>query len=239
MLPTRLSLRIKGGCHFLYSRPIRSPSVFRLHSSLQQPFLPSSLQPPRTASDSSTDTFNNTSRKPTEQKTRCGRGLCAQLSHLRPEWHPTLLLFPRLPPPLFSHLHQHLASIPSPHHIHILFPPLPLESSANSHTLPPVVRKTICHTQPHDNCTVYPNQQRLSLTSLPPSFPIETAKMSNEPKEQFRDSSSLIIAAPIPKSQQQPGKANYKILLLQRSRMGTSAAAHVFPGMNTFYFGYG
>ncbi|KAF9314233.1 hypothetical protein BG003_004364 [Podila horticola] len=56
--------------------------------------------------------------------------------------------------------------------------------------------------------------------------------MSNEPKEQFRDSSSLIIAAPIPKSKQQPGKANYKILLLQRSRMGTSAAAHVFPGGN-------
>lgn len=58
----------------------------------------------------------------------------------------------------------------------------------------------------------------------------EAVKMASEPKEQFRDSSSLIIAAPIPKSKQQPGKANYKILLLQRGRMGTSAAAHVFPG---------
>ncbi|KAG0003524.1 hypothetical protein BGZ65_001625 [Modicella reniformis] len=49
---------------------------------------------------------------------------------------------------------------------------------------------------------------------------------------QLRDSSSLIIAAPIPKSQVIPGKADYKILLLKRNRLGTSASAHVFPGGN-------
>ncbi|KAF9967950.1 hypothetical protein BGZ70_007584 [Mortierella alpina] len=56
--------------------------------------------------------------------------------------------------------------------------------------------------------------------------------MTTEQLEQLRDSSSLIIAAPISKSKVQPGKANYKILLLQRSRIGTSASAHVFPGGN-------
>ncbi|KAG0207601.1 hypothetical protein BGX28_001192 [Mortierella sp. GBA30] len=56
--------------------------------------------------------------------------------------------------------------------------------------------------------------------------------MSSEQKELLRDSSSLIIAAPIFKSKVQPGKANYKLLLLQRSRLGTSASAHVFPGGN-------
>ncbi|KAF9175262.1 hypothetical protein BGX21_008487 [Mortierella sp. AD011] len=56
--------------------------------------------------------------------------------------------------------------------------------------------------------------------------------MSSEQPENFRDSSTLIIAAPIPKSMVQPGKANYKILLLKRSRIGTSASAHVFPGGN-------
>ncbi|KAF9114979.1 hypothetical protein BGX27_009307 [Mortierella sp. AM989] len=56
--------------------------------------------------------------------------------------------------------------------------------------------------------------------------------MSSEQAEKFRDSSTLIIAAPISKSKVQPGKANYKILLLQRSRIGTSASAHVFPGGN-------
>ncbi|KAF9405973.1 Nucleoside diphosphate-linked moiety X motif 19, mitochondrial [Podila epigama] len=42
----------------------------------------------------------------------------------------------------------------------------------------------------------------------------------------------MIIAVPISRSKQEPGKANYKILLLQRSRQGTSASAHVFPGGN-------
>ncbi|KAF9208153.1 hypothetical protein BGZ49_009627 [Haplosporangium sp. Z 27] len=56
--------------------------------------------------------------------------------------------------------------------------------------------------------------------------------MSSEQAEKFRDSSTLIIAAPISKSKVQPGKANYKVLLLQRSRIGTSASAHVFPGGN-------
>ncbi|KAF9358875.1 hypothetical protein BGX34_008680 [Mortierella sp. NVP85] len=50
--------------------------------------------------------------------------------------------------------------------------------------------------------------------------------------DQLRDSSSLIIAAPISKSKVKPGKANYRILLLKRSRIGTSASAHVFPGGN-------
>ncbi|KAF9177174.1 Nucleoside diphosphate-linked moiety X motif 19, mitochondrial [Haplosporangium sp. Z 11] len=56
-----------------------------------------------------------------------------------------------------------------------------------------------------------------------------SSTMSTEQKDKLRDSSSLIIAAPIPKSMVQPGKANYKILFLQRSRLGTSASAHVFP----------
>ncbi|KAF9942080.1 hypothetical protein BGZ67_003090 [Mortierella alpina] len=58
------------------------------------------------------------------------------------------------------------------------------------------------------------------------------AAMTTEQLQQLRDSSSLIVAAPISKSKVQPGKANYKILLLKRSRIGTSASAHVFPGGN-------
>jgi nucleoside diphosphate-linked moiety X motif protein 19 len=54
--------------------------------------------------------------------------------------------------------------------------------------------------------------------------------MTPEEKAALRDSSTLIIAAPISKSKVQPGKANYKLLFLQRSRVGTSASAHVFPG---------
>ncbi|KAG0270119.1 hypothetical protein DFQ27_000420 [Actinomortierella ambigua] len=50
--------------------------------------------------------------------------------------------------------------------------------------------------------------------------------------EVFRPSSTMIVAAPIPKSQVVPGKANYKILLLKRGRKGTSANTHVFPGGN-------
>ncbi|KAI1294254.1 hypothetical protein EDD11_008208 [Mortierella claussenii] len=56
--------------------------------------------------------------------------------------------------------------------------------------------------------------------------------MSSDQADQLRDSSSLIIAAPISKSKVEHGNANYKILLLQRSRLGTSASAHVFPGGN-------
>ncbi|KAF9288346.1 hypothetical protein BGZ68_000388, partial [Mortierella alpina] len=59
-----------------------------------------------------------------------------------------------------------------------------------------------------------------------------TAAMTTEQIDQLRNSSSLIIAAPISKSKVQPGKANYKVLFLQRSRLGTSASAHVFPGGN-------
>ncbi|KAF9947954.1 hypothetical protein BGZ72_010112 [Mortierella alpina] len=59
-----------------------------------------------------------------------------------------------------------------------------------------------------------------------------TAAMTTEQIDQLRNSSSLIIAAPISKSKVKPGEANYKILLLQRSRLGTSASAHVFPGGN-------
>ncbi|KAF9914197.1 hypothetical protein BX616_008783 [Lobosporangium transversale] len=50
--------------------------------------------------------------------------------------------------------------------------------------------------------------------------------------EQLRPSATLIIAAPISRSKVEPGKANYKLLLLQRGRIGTSASAHVFPGGN-------
>ncbi|KAG0246933.1 hypothetical protein B0O80DRAFT_392261 [Mortierella sp. GBAus27b] len=56
--------------------------------------------------------------------------------------------------------------------------------------------------------------------------------MSSSNGDQLRDSSTLIVVAPIPKSKVKPGKANYKVLLLQRSRTGTSASAHVFPGGN-------
>ncbi|KAG0056371.1 hypothetical protein BGZ83_005287 [Gryganskiella cystojenkinii] len=56
------------------------------------------------------------------------------------------------------------------------------------------------------------------------------SNLTPEEVKALRNSSSLIIAAPISKSKVQPGKANYKILLLKRSRLGTSASAHVFPG---------
>ncbi|KAK3845421.1 MAG: hypothetical protein J3R72DRAFT_29549 [Linnemannia gamsii] len=59
-----------------------------------------------------------------------------------------------------------------------------------------------------------------------------SAQMTPEEKAALRDSSTLIIAAPISKSKTEPGKANYKLLFLQRSRVGTSASAHVFPGGN-------
>ncbi|KAF9934400.1 hypothetical protein FBU30_002224 [Linnemannia zychae] len=58
------------------------------------------------------------------------------------------------------------------------------------------------------------------------------AELTPEEKASLRDSSTLIIAAPISKSKVQPGQANYKILFLQRSRKGTFDSAHVFPGGN-------
>ncbi|KAF9580603.1 hypothetical protein BGW38_002679 [Lunasporangiospora selenospora] len=53
--------------------------------------------------------------------------------------------------------------------------------------------------------------------------------MSSESIENLRNSSSMIIAVPIAKSKIQPGKADYKVMVLQRGRVGTSASAHVFP----------
>ncbi|KAG0232644.1 hypothetical protein BGW42_007984 [Actinomortierella wolfii] len=64
------------------------------------------------------------------------------------------------------------------------------------------------------------------------SFSIKPTNAEEKPSEVFRPSSTMIVVAPIPKSQVRPGKANYKVLLLKRGRKGTSASAHVFPGGN-------
>ncbi|KAF9433330.1 Nucleoside diphosphate-linked moiety X motif 19, mitochondrial [Entomortierella beljakovae] len=63
-------------------------------------------------------------------------------------------------------------------------------------------------------------------------FSTAAAEMSSEQIDKLRDSSTLIIAAPIPKSKVVPGKADYKILFLQRNRSGAAPGAHVFPGGN-------
>ncbi|GJJ72300.1 nucleoside diphosphate-linked moiety X motif 19, mitochondrial [Entomortierella parvispora] len=110
-----------------------------------------------------------------------------------------------------------------------------LFSSHSLTTLKPSVRTPSPHSRlqlQRSNCTsvVHPPNNRIHFQQQ--SRYTTMSQITAEERAQLRPSSSLIIAAPISKSKVQPGKANYKILLLQRSRKGTAASAHVFPGGN-------
>ncbi|KAF9183384.1 hypothetical protein BGZ51_004046 [Haplosporangium sp. Z 767] len=88
-------------------------------------------------------------------------------------------------------------------------------------SLPPVAHHHhLPHRQQGQTSTSTPFHLKCRHNFLQLSSFTTSATMSTEQKDKLRDSSSLIIAAPIPKSMVQPGKANYKILFLQRSRLG-------------------